>query len=165
MNNKYFKILAGILLLLIVLEWISGIRASVQLDKATASAPNKPMVSNKPSMPHAKKEKTPKALKVHLFGEYIPDDVGASGVKRSALNISVVGILFDADEKQSHVMLELSEHQVKVFGVGDTLPGGAVIKRITPEGVLLQHQGVLESLSLPKNELRFSPLPEVLKQN
>ena len=62
-------------------------------------------------------------------------------------------------------MLELPDHQVKSFGVGDSLPGGGVIKRITPEGILIMREGVIESLSLPKNELFFSMPEEILQQD
>ena len=47
-----------------------------------------------------------------------------------------------------------------MFRVGDTIPGDAVIKRIMPDGVLLMREGVMESLSLPKNELIFEPPPK-----
>jgi general secretion pathway protein C len=161
LKKNGFKLLAGFLLALIVLEWINSIRVSVSLDKLTT--PLKTPVLNKS---FAEKEmKEPPAIHINFFGDYVPNDVGAAGVKRSSLNISVVGILFASDETSSHVMLELPGHQVKVFGVGDEIPGGAVIKRITPEGILLMHDGVMESLSLPKNELLFSPPEKVLKQD
>ena len=161
LKKNGFKSLAGFLLALIVLEWISGIRATESLDKLTT--PLKAPVLNKSFV--VKEIKEPPALQINFFGDYVPNDVGASGVKRSSLNISVVGILFSTDEKSSHVMLELPGHQVKLFAVGDKVLGGAVIKRITPDGILLMHDGVMESLSLPKNELLFSPPEKVLKQD
>ena len=161
LKKNGFKLLAGFLFALIVLEWISGIRASMSLDALTT--PSKAPVLKKSFA--AKEMKEPSAIQINFFGDYVPNDVGAAGVKRSALNISVVGILFASDEKSSHVMLELPGHQVKVFAVGDKVPGGAVIKRITPDGILLMRDGGVESLSLPKNELLFSPPEKVLKQD
>lgn len=161
LKNDYLKFLAGLLVVLIVLEWSSGIRASFRLDAITT--PTEAPSLKKGPKPEVVKQHV--AIKVSLFGDYVPQDVSAAGVKRSSLDISVVGISFASDEKKSHVMLELPGHQVKLFGVGDMVPGGAMIKRITPEGILLLHDGGMESLSLPKNELQFSPPPDVLKQD
>ncbi|MCH9689896.1 MAG: general secretion pathway protein GspC [Gammaproteobacteria bacterium] len=161
LKNNAFKIIAGVLLALIVFEWISGIRAAVRLDKTTTSY-NKPVFKKTASLKALIKSS---AVTVPLFGDYVPNDVEGAGVERSSLDVSVVGILFASDENASHVMLALPGGEVKSFGVGDKLPGGAVIKRITSEGVLLLYQGRMESLILPKNELLFSPPSPVLKQD
>ncbi|MDX2345874.1 MAG: type II secretion system protein N [Legionella sp.] len=160
-NIKYLKILAGVFLTLLILEWITGIRASMHLDKTTASHEAVPL--NKSSM--HKNIKMPLAINIQLFGDNLSDDADSTDVKRSALNISVVGILFASDEKKSHAMLALPDETVQLFRVGDKVPGGAVIKKITPEKILLLHDGALESLSLPENELFFSPPAAVLKQD
>ncbi len=160
-KDDYLKLLAGLIVVLIMIEWVSGVRAALQLD--TATIPTEAPVIKRAKAPRT--VKNPAALTVSFFGDYVPSEVGAAGVKRSSLKLSVVGILFASEAAASHVMLELSDHTVKLFRVGDTVPGGAIIKRITPEGILLMHDGVMESLSLPKNELFFSPLPEALKQD
>jgi general secretion pathway protein C len=159
---KYLKILAGILFALILFEWASSIRKNIIFNRMEKTSSDKVVIANQIPRPQIKK--TAPAIKIALFGDYVPDNVTAAGVKRSVLHMSVVGILFDVDETKSHVMLELPDHQVKSFGVGDSLPGNAVIKRITPEGILIMRDGVLESLSLPKNELFFSPPAEVLQE-
>jgi general secretion pathway protein C len=161
LKNNAFKIIAGVLLALIVLEWISGIRATVRLDKITTSH-DKPAFK-KPS--NLKNPTKSSAVTVQLFGDYVPNYVEGAGVDRSSLDVSVVGVLFSSDDSASHVMLALPGGEVKSFGVGDKLPGGAVIKRITSEGVLLLHRGRMESLILPKNELLFSPPSPALKQD
>ncbi|MDF1678563.1 MAG: type II secretion system protein N [Legionellaceae bacterium] len=160
-KDDYLKLLAGLLVVLILLEWVSGVREALQLDTVTTPIETPVVKQAKASQT----VKNPAALTVSFFGDYVPSGVDAAGVKRSSLNLSVVGILFASEATESHVMLELSDHTVKLFRVGDTVPGGAIIKRITPEGILLMHDGVMESLSLPKNELFFSPLPEALKQD
>jgi general secretion pathway protein C len=152
------KGLAGVLVILIGFELITGIQSSTQLNQA-------PVLNVAPVIKIRKAAGVPTAAKVQLFGEYLPNEVGAAGVKRSGLNISVVGIVFSSDEAKSHVMLELSDHQVKLFVVGDKIPGGAVLKRITPEGILLMRDGVMEGLSLPKNDVLFSPPPAALQSD
>lgn len=96
-------------------------------------------------------------LKVPLFGDYVPTSLDASGIKQSMLDIRVVGVVFAKDEQASQVLMHLSNGQEAVFVVGDHLPGGIEIIRITQEGVLLRHDGELERLSLPKQALQFLP--------
>jgi general secretion pathway protein C len=91
-----------------------------------------------------------------LFGDYVPINLSDADIKQSMLNLQVVGIMFSAKESDSQVIIRAKKEE-KYYVVGDTLPGGAVIKRILENAVVVLHNGVLESLSLPKNELAFSP--------
>ena len=100
-------------------------------------------------------DKNHKGLTEPFFGKYIPKAIDDASVKESVLNVKVVGILFAAREEDSHVILKVASGHEQTFGVGDTVSGGAVIKRITAQGVLFERNGALESLSLPKNELIF----------
>lgn len=153
------KLLVGVLACLIVLVWVKSFRATKQL-AAMDKVESAPAVQPPPA---SKVPKENPAIKIKLFGDYVPNEVGAAGVKRSPLNVSVIGIMFAKDEKASHVVLELPTHETKVFRVGDTIPGGAVIKRITPEGILVLRDGAVESLSLPKNEVFFAPPSQPLE--
>ena len=103
-------------------------------------------------------------LGLPLFGEYIPKQFGDMTIKKSNLNLHVVGILFSKRQRDSHVILRSENGMEQTFKIGDTIPGGAVIKQISADGVLLAHDGELESLFLPKNELIFDALPKELKQ-
>ena len=144
----------------IVLEWGYAVRDVRRLDVATdlmnQASHVKPVPVLKPVIKHA-------AVDALFFGAYVPDDVDALGVERSSLNISVIGIMYSSDTRESQVMLDVSGDE-KSFHVGDKIPGGAVIKRITPEGVLLLRGGKVESLSLPQHELHFAPQPKPLRQ-
>ena len=92
-----------------------------------------------------------------LFGDYVPSQLDAAGVKKSQLHLTVEGILFSEHEGASQVIIRTGPERVQMFREGDILPGKIVIKRITKDGVLVGREGSLESLSLPKNELQFEP--------
>lgn len=92
-----------------------------------------------------------------LFGDYVPSQLDAAGVKKSQLHLTVEGILFSDHEGASQVMIRTGPKRVQTLREGDMLPGNVVIKRITKDGVLVGRKGSLESLSLPKNELQFEP--------
>lgn len=104
-----------------------------------------------------------KSLNIPLFGDYVPKAVGDLNVKPSGLNLSLVGVLFSTSSGESQVIISAANGPARTFVVGDDLPGGVKIKQITPDGVVLEREGELESLSLPKNELIFDPLPKPLE--
>ncbi|MDP3561297.1 MAG: type II secretion system protein N [Legionellaceae bacterium] len=103
-------------------------------------------------------------LSLPLFGEYIPKQFGDMNIKKSNLNLRVVGILFSSHQQNSQVIIRTANGMEQTFKIGDTIPGGAIIKRISADGVLVAHDGELESLSLPKEELIFDAPPKELKQ-
>ncbi|ASQ45562.1 type II secretion system protein N [Legionella clemsonensis] len=92
---------------------------------------------------------------VPLFGEYVPANLADADIKESMLDAEIVGIMYDSKEEYSQVIIKTGGGQEKVYSIGDSLPGGAIIKRISPDGIVVLHNGALESLSLPKNELIF----------
>jgi general secretion pathway protein C len=98
-----------------------------------------------------------------LFGKYVPTDL--SEIKESKLNIEIVGILFAKDPKHSQVLIKTADGEEEAFMVGNNLPGNTVIKSIMANGILVEHNGTLESLSFPKNELSFEPAPKPLMKD
>ncbi len=99
-------------------------------------------------------------LKAHLFGEYLPKELSDLNIKRSMLDLQVVGILFATRMRDSNVIIRAENGQEATYHVGDTLPGGAIIKQISAGGIVVKHNGQLESLTLPKSELIFQPPPK-----
>lgn len=97
-----------------------------------------------------------------LFGEYLSPDLNESDIKQSMLNVELVGIMFNAKINESQVIIRSAGGEERGYRAGDKIPGGALIKRILTDGVLLEYQGALERLNLPKQELRFDPPPRPL---
>ncbi len=133
---------------LIVWEIISGIgvlpRLNQEVQAHTNHTQGKPIDRGRTTI-----------AKHPLFGEYVPSNLDAAGVRQSMLNLKVVGIVFAENENDSQVILQKENGQEHFFRVGDELPGGGVVKRITVEGVLVLRDGELERLSLPRDELNF----------
>lgn len=101
-------------------------------------------------------------LKSSLFGIYVPNDL--NHIKKSMLNLTLSGILLGNSKEESQIIIRSAGGEENTFKMGDKLPGGAIIKKIMPAGVLVEHNGVLESLSLPESELRFEPVAKPLKE-
>lgn len=145
--------------LLLIYQLLSGVIQYYQIRKDLKKLPSQwvthPTKRNPQSM-------TQKTLNAPIFGEYIPKALVDLDVKPSGLNLSIVGIVFSTDSKRSLVIIAAPGNQTQTFSIGDVVPGGARIKQITPDGIVLKRDGELESLSLPKDELNFDPPPEPL---
>jgi general secretion pathway protein C len=110
----------------------------------------------------AKQSSSDAILHSSLFGVYVSNNL--SSVKKSMLNVTLVGILFATKMDASQVIIRSANGEEKTYKLGDTIPGGAVIKRIMASGILVERHGAIESLSLPKNELIFEPVAKPLKE-
>jgi general secretion pathway protein C len=111
-----------------------------------------------------KVDSTNHILNTALFGVYVANDLNDNNVKKSMLNVTLVGILFGNKGGESQVIIRTANGEEQTYSINDKIPGGALIKRITAGGVLVQRNGALESLSLPKNDLIFEPLAQPLKE-
>lgn len=103
-------------------------------------------------------------LNASLFGVYVPNDLNEDNVKQSMLNVTLVGIMFADKLEESQVIIRSASGEEKTYKIGDKIPGGAIVKRITASGVLVERNGALESLSLPRNDLIFEPIAKPMKE-
>lgn len=153
------KVLCITLILILIWQISAGIGSFF----STAQTSN--AVAQKNEIKAEAKNNSNTALNTAFFGDYVPNNLNEADVKQSMLDLTVVGIMFSSNEKNSHVIIRTAGGGEQTFGLGDSLPGGAIIKRITPEGVLIRRNGALESLSLPKNALTFEPPAKPLISN
>ena len=146
------------LILLMIWQISAGVFSFISLDKDKGVRHDQ-VTSNKTE---AKKESLNAGLNTAFFGDYVPNNLNDADVKQSMLDLKVVGIMFANSEGASHVIIRTAGGREQTFSVGDLLPGGAIIKRITADGVLIGRSGTLERLSLPKNALTFDPAAKPL---
>ena len=153
------QLFCAVFVVLMIWDWVSGISLFSQLNRDAQSR----IVASKNQESEAHESGLQSTLNQALFGEYVPINLDAAGVRQSMLDLKVVGVLFALNENDSQVLLQKPDGHEQFFRVGDTLEDGSMIKRITNEGVLVLRAGELERLSLPKEELQFrtsgTPLP------
>lgn len=142
-----------VLILLTIWQTYTGVVSFFPLDKAEDVR----QVQGKASKIEAGQDSLTAGLNTTFFGDYVPNNLNDADVKQSMLNLKVVGIMFSETKEASHVIIRTAGGREQAFSVGDLLPGGSIIKRITPDGVLIGRKGVLERLNLPKNVLIFEP--------
>jgi type II secretory pathway component PulC len=74
------------------------------------------------------------------------------------LQFQVTGIVkIDSDRPGavSKAYISISGQPSKIYKIGDMLPYGVKVYEITPDAVVLENEGHLEKLPLPRNKLKF----------
>lgn len=93
----------------------------------------------------------------HLFGsaaqEARSDVLPQQALPETQLNLVLRGVLAIEDKRRAQAIIAQPNGQEQPYGIGDGLPGGAVLKEIRPTSVVLLRNGQYETLSLPKEEL------------
>jgi general secretion pathway protein C len=100
-----------------------------------------------------------------LFGNYISPDMSTANVQESKLKLELVGILYSEKKEDSQVIIRSADGEEQHYKIGDKIPGNVIIKQIMADGVFVEHNGVLESLKLPENELTFEPPPKSINED
>lgn len=83
-----------------------------------------------------------------LFGGAAAVDAGA--VAATSQNLVLAGTIAGRDPEKGWAILGDSAQNAKVYGTGATLPGGARLKAVYTDRVILDLNGRLESLMLPR---------------
>lgn len=113
----------------------------------------------------SKKDSLDALIHSSLFGVYVSNDLSDDNVKKSMLDITLVGVLLGNTPDDSQVIIRTANGEEKNYKINDKIPGGVVIKRIMAGGILVEHNGSLERITLPKEELRFEPLAKPLRND
>ncbi|MGD9889201.1 MAG: type II secretion system protein N [Halothiobacillaceae bacterium] len=80
--------------------------------------------------------------------------VAASSVTQDTrLPLSLRGVLSGQMDGESLAMIEASGSGTKVYRTGDSLPGGAILKDVLIDHVLIERAGNIERLPLPRQNL------------
>lgn len=89
----------------------------------------------------------------HLFGQTLSGDMPIT-----SLQLRVTGIIkVEAEQNSalSKAMISIAGQPSKIYRVGDILPLGVKIYGITQDAVVLENDGRLEKLPLPRPPLHF----------
>lgn len=106
-----------------------------------------------------------KSLEIPLFGQYASVNLNGDVMKQSTLDVDIIGIMYSSKASHSQVLIRLNNGEEHSYFVGNVLPGGATIKRIKPDSVVVLYQGALEVLNLTKSKLQFDePVKPLFKE-
>ena len=132
--------------LLIIYELVHGIIMDLDVRKITSQ----PIVRQIPST--VSTSVLPENLRGNLFGAFVDKNLNNSSIKSSLLKILLVGLVYSTDEKESEVIVHTAVGRDRVYHQGDFISGGVKIERITKDGMVVNRDGNLERILLPKTE-------------
>ncbi|MGH8458467.1 MAG: type II secretion system protein GspC, partial [Nevskiales bacterium] len=89
----------------------------------------------------------------NLFGQHQGTATGAPlDAPETALNLTLKGILAYGSEKSSRALIADGSGKERPYAVGDDVPGGAILKAIHADRVILERSGRFETLRLDRNK-------------
>lgn len=98
----------------------------------------------------------------HLFGIAAPDKPSAqdaANAPQSNIPLVLTGIIAADRPESGLAILGASPQAGKVYAVGDAVPGGAKLHSVFADRVVIERDGHLESLMLPRQVLAGPPPP------
>ena len=93
---------------------------------------------------------------MHLFGEAQPDVKPVEDVvdaPETRLSLTLRGIVAVSAGSEGRALIAEGAADEKVYKVGDSLTGGAVLHEVLSDKVILKRSGRLETLTLPRDRL------------
>jgi len=137
-----------------VLAFALAVQAAVIVTNLSGSS-HPPKVAA-PAMPALSQSETVDVAAItsaHLFGE-APVEARPQGdvanAQQTSLPLVLVGIIAADDPKDGLAILGENAAGAKVYAVGDNVPGGAKLHQVLADKVIIDRNGVLESLMLPR---------------
>jgi general secretion pathway protein C len=139
-----------------VLALAIGVQAAIIVTNfaGTNSAPSLPMAqASVPVPPAARRANVAAIANAHLFGaaEAPKPPPDATNAPQTSMPLVLTGIISADDPRNGLAILGESAAAAKVYATGDNLPGGARLHSVYSDRVLLDRNGTLESLPLPRN--------------
>jgi len=90
-------------------------------------------------------------VNAHLFGSAAIEATGdAANAPQTNLRLTLAGTLAGADPTRGWAIIGESAQAARVYATGATVTGGARLKEVYADRVILERGGRLESLSLPR---------------
>jgi general secretion pathway protein C len=86
----------------------------------------------------------------HLFGAAPAARQDAANAPQTSMPLVLSGIIAGNDPQNGLAILGPSAQNARVYAVGDSVPGGAKLHSVYSDRVLIERDGRLESLTLPR---------------
>ena len=93
----------------------------------------------------------------HLMGRAPQQQTNGKNVPKTTLRFTLQGISKANQAEFSQAIIAKSGAKGQVYAVGDNVDSGIRVHEILADSVVLDRNGVLEKLELPKKELEFAP--------
>jgi general secretion pathway protein C len=95
----------------------------------------------------------------HLFGAAPASRENGANAPQTSMPLVLTGIIAGNDPQNGLAILGPTAQTAKVFAVGDNVPGGAKLHSVYTDRVVIDRNGQLESLALPRQLAGSAPPP------
>jgi general secretion pathway protein C len=93
----------------------------------------------------------------HLFGAAPAPKSDDANAPQTSMPLVLTGIIAGNDPKNGLAILGANAQSAKVYAVGDSVPGGATLHSVYVDRVVIERNGQLESLTLPRQNSAAAP--------
>ena len=97
----------------------------------------------------------------HLFGVAPIAAGNGANAPQTSMPLVLTGVIAGNDPRDGIAILGPSIAATKVYAVGDNIPGGARLHAVLNDHVLLERNGLLETLALPRQLVGNTPPPSL----
>lgn len=94
----------------------------------------------------------------HLFGEAGSSRGQVASAPETKLNLVLKGVIAAGHQSAVAFIAPGAAALDKAYGLGDNLPGGAILKEVYEDRILLEYRGRMETLSLRRKSLSSKEL-------
>jgi general secretion pathway protein C len=95
----------------------------------------------------------------HLFGAAPASRENGANAPQTSMPLVLTGIIAGNDPQSGLAILGQTAQTTKVFAIGDNVPGGAKLHSVYADRVVIDRNGQLESLVLPRQVAGSAPPP------
>src|SRR5215510_5207183 len=104
-------------------------------------------------------------VNMHLFGNAVVQNSGdGANAPPSSMPLVLAGVLATEDPKEGMAIIGESAQAAKVVSVGKPVPGGATLHSVYPDRAVIDRNGTLESVLLPRRTAGTMMAPPPLPQ-
>lgn len=90
---------------------------------------------------------------LHVFGIY---NDNLQNLPETQLQLTLEGVMLSVrNQAQSYAIVSSPSVPAQAYKIGATLPGDATLKKIMKDEIVINYQGVLQSLKMPVDVLTF----------
>jgi general secretion pathway protein C len=136
-------------------QWVTGVLVvllGVRAALLVAGLVTRPVDTSAQASPQTAVTRTvvdvPSILRANLFGQSAPTP-GSANAPLTTMALLLAGVFADQDEKRGFAMLGTSAADVKLYRVGESVPGGARLHAVQVDRVMLDRGGTIEALLIP----------------
>jgi general secretion pathway protein C len=103
-------------------------------------------------------------VNAHLFGDAVAQNNSgdAANAPPSSMPLVLAGLLATADPEEGMAIIGENAASAKVVSVGKPVPGGAKLHAVYNDRAIIERNGALESVSLPRNSSNVGMAPPPL---